>query len=178
MRLFISLELPEEVKDNLFRIRKHISPNLAKVKWVFKKDIHVTLKFLENVEKFKLEVIKERLSKIKFNSSKLRFKEIGFFSYKGEPNIIRLVFYKNEEMLRLQRKIDEELLDIFPESQEFILHLTLGRIKLIKKDKEFFEKIKSFNFFKEEFDVDNFHLVESKPIKGGHVYKIIHSFES
>ncbi len=178
MRLFISLDLPGEVKDNLYNIQKYIPSNLAKIKWVSKKNLHITLKFLGAVDKSKANEIKKRLSNIKFKPDKLKFKEIGFFSYKEIPGVIRLTFFDSDKILELHRKIDEELLDIFPTSQRFVLHLTLGRVKNIKKRKEFVEKIKSFKFFDREFIVENFKLIESIPTKGTHIYKTIKIFET
>ena len=65
MRVFISVDLPKEGRDELYRIQKLINPSLAKIKWVPKKNIHLTLKFIGEVES--IDEIHERLSKIKFN---------------------------------------------------------------------------------------------------------------
>ena len=39
MRLFIAIELPEEVKDYLFSIKDKFNRNLAKINWIGKKKI-------------------------------------------------------------------------------------------------------------------------------------------
>jgi RNA 2',3'-cyclic 3'-phosphodiesterase len=178
MRLFISLDIPKEVKDNLYRIQKYIPSNLAKIKWVPKKNLHITLKFLGEVDETLLAEIKKRLSNIQFKSDKLKFKEIDFFSSKKNPGVIKLSFFDSEKTLELQRKIDEAFIDIFPAGQKFVLHLTLGRVKIIKKKNELNDKIKSFDFFNKEFVVESFGLVESIPLKGTHIYKAIEIFET
>ena len=54
MRLFIAIELPENIKGSLFNIQKEIGSEYAKIKWVSKNQIHVTLKFLGEVDNDKL----------------------------------------------------------------------------------------------------------------------------
>ena len=178
MRVFTALNLPAEVKDNLFGIQKHVSSKLAKVNWVAKKNLHITLKFLGDVDGSRLDEVKGRLSEIKFDSSKLKFRDIEFFLKEGKSGIIRLNFYNNKKVEELHKKIDETLLDLFPSSQKFTLHVTLGRIKNMKKKKEFLSKVDSFKFFKNGFEIEGFHLLRSIPIKGRHVYKLIESFKA
>ena len=178
MRIFVALDIPDIVKDNLFGIQKYIPSNLAKIKWVSKKNLHITLKFLGNVDLSKLEEVKTRLTNVKFDSSNLRFKDIGFFNKEGKPSIIRLDFYNNKTVEELYKRIDEALLDLFPANQTFTLHAILGRIKNIKKEKELLDKINSFELFKEEFKVEGFNLMHSVPVKGTHSYKLVENFKS
>ncbi len=178
MRIFIALAIPDIVKDNLFEIQKHVPSNLAKIKWVPKKNLHITLKFLGNIDEQKLEEIKSRLVNIRFDSSKLRFKSIGVFNKEGKPNIIRLDFYDNKTIEELYLKIDEALLDLFPSNQKFTLHVTFGRIKNIKRKKELLDRIESFEFFKEEFMVEGFNIMHSIPVKGTHIYKLVEKFKA
>ena len=66
MRVFVSVSLPTEVKDELYKVQKLISPSLAKIKWVPKKNIHLTLKFLGEVDN--IDDIRKKFSKVEFNS--------------------------------------------------------------------------------------------------------------
>ena len=71
MRLFIAIEIPEKVKDYLCQIQvKFANNNLNKIKLVNLNNIHLTLKFLGEVQPKDIEIIKEYLKKImlkKFN---------------------------------------------------------------------------------------------------------------
>ena len=51
MRTFIALDLPEEIKEYLFSLQKNFLKDL-KVKWVAKKHLHLTLKFLGETTDF------------------------------------------------------------------------------------------------------------------------------
>jgi 2'-5' RNA ligase len=178
MRVFIGIDIPQKIKDDLFRIQNIISGNLAKINWVAKKNLHITLKFIGDIDEIKLKEIKEKLKEIKFNSFDLELDKLGFYLFKGTPRIIRLSFLDGDKLIELQRKIDEELLGICDGDQKFSPHLTLGRVKMIKKKKEFKDKINEFEFTKEKFNVDNFQLVESKLTKNGPKYKIIEEFKA
>ncbi len=177
MRLFIGIDIPKEVKDNLFNIQKIISGDIAKIKWVEKKNLHITLKFLGNVEKSNLNKIKEKLDSINFNEFKLKFKKIDFFYRYDKLSILKLSFYNSSILKKLQRKIDENLIEIFPEPQKFTLYLTLGRIKLVKKEEKLLKRINNFNFFKNEFNINKFQLVQSISQKGRQIYKTIYEFK-
>lgn len=178
MRLFVSVEIPKKIKDNLFELKREIPGNIAKINWVSKKNLHITLKFLGNIDEKKIDELVEKLNKISFNEFKLEFDELGFFSFKGNPKIIRLSFKEDAYLINLQKKIDEELLDMFSLDQKFSPHMTMGRIKLIKKKKELFDKLKNLNFSKDEIIVNSFDLVESKLSKDGPKYKILKKFKA
>ena len=177
MRLFIGIDIPVEVKNNLYGIQKFISPKIAKIKWVEKKKLHITLKFLGNVDKTKLSEIKKRLNSINFNKFDLKFREIGLFSKNNKSYIIKLSFFESKELSKLQMQIDESLIDLFSKPQKFTLHLTLGRIKLIKKEKEFYNRLKEFNLIKDKFEINKFKLIQSVPLKGRHIYKTLYEFK-
>jgi 2'-5' RNA ligase len=178
MRCFIGIDVPKSIKDNLFGLRKTVPGNIAKINWVSKKNFHITLKFLGEIDEDKADDIMKRLNNIKFKPFCLRLNSLGFFLFAGKPRIIRLNFMEEEGIIKLQRRIDEELLNISPKDQKFSPHLTLGRIKFIKKKKEFLEKIKQFEITNEKFEVNNFKLIQSKLTKDGPKYYVLKEFKA
>ena len=178
MRLFIGIDLPKNIKDNLFRVKKLISGDVVKVNWVAKKNLHITLKFIGEVDESKLEEVVGRLKRIKFSKFDISFSELGFYLYRQEPKVIRLGFNDDSKLKELQRTIDEELLDLFNSDQKFTAHLTLGRIKLVKKKDIFFDKIKEFEFSGEPFSVNSFCLIKSSLTKDGPKYECIKTFKA
>jgi len=54
MRLFIAIDIPEEIKKYLGKLQEKINTNLAKIRNVKKEKIHLTLKFLGEVQPEKL----------------------------------------------------------------------------------------------------------------------------
>ena len=68
MRCFIAIDLPDHVIDYLYEFQNKLKQLPAKIKWVEKKNLHLTLKFLGEIDDKKYEDLKEFLSKIHYNS--------------------------------------------------------------------------------------------------------------
>ena len=45
MRLFIAIDLPDNVKDYLYCLQRSFNKDNSKIIWVYKKNLHLTLKF-------------------------------------------------------------------------------------------------------------------------------------
>src|SRR3989344_3979289 len=198
MRVFIALDLNEEIRNYLFEVENELKKILkAKIKWVDKSKIHVTLKFIGEIKEEKINEIKERLRKINFEKIILELNEIGFFPNKNKPRVIWVGLKDEKKVIELQKKIDENLIDLFSSEQKFSAHLTLGRIKLLKEKfpEEIFNGKKKYiemsllekasrenlkqekNYIKNKtFEVKSFSLVESMLSKDGARYKIIEGY--
>jgi len=131
MRLFVSVELPKEVKDHLYDIQKGVKE--AKINWVAKKNLHLTLKFIGDVEEANLPKIQEALKKIASKKLKVKLSDIGFFPSKAKPKVIWLGLEPEDQIIKLQQKVDEALITLVISNQEFKSHLTLGRVKSLSK---------------------------------------------
>ena len=57
MRTFIAIELEKEIRDTLFQIQEELKSVQADVKWIKTANIHLTLKFLGEVEEAKIPEI-------------------------------------------------------------------------------------------------------------------------
>ncbi len=176
MRLFLAIFLPKEILDYLYDIQNKFKKDLpAKINWVSKKNLHFSLKFLGSVDEKNIKSIKEKLNKIQFWSFKISLDKIGVFP---DENFIRVIWIglKSKELNDLQKLIDYELLDIFSKEQEFIAHLTLGRVKNIQ-DKEKFKKNLQIEIEEKEFEINEFCLVKSELHKEGPKYEILERFK-
>jgi len=176
MRTFIAIFLPKEILDYLYEIENKLKKELpGKINWVAKKNLHFTLKFLGNIDEKNINSIKERLKRIRFSSFKINLDKIGVF-----PNeeFIRVIWIglKSKELLDLQKLIDYELLDLFSKDQNFVTHLTLGRVKNIQ-DKDKFKKNLQIEIEDKEFEVNEFCLVKSELHKEGPSYEILERFK-
>ncbi len=176
MRLFVGSILPEEIRAELFNFQKKVSSKYAKIKWISKKNLHLTLKYLGEVDKKKLEIIYERLEKIKFDPFELSLGKLNFFERNGHMKVLWVEITPKEKVIKLQQRIDEELLSNFKSDQSFSPHLTLGRIKTIKHEDKFSKVLKEAKIVKKIFSIDNFYLIESKLTKDGPVYNVLKEF--
>lgn len=178
-RLFVALEMSPEAKNELLLVQKKLPRQLAKITWVAKKKFHLTLKFLGDADDSQIPVIIERLSKINFNKFNLNLNKIGFFPdlRKGDLRVIWVSVAPETNLIKLQLAVDEQLLDIFPSEQKFQAHLTLGRIKMVKKQKEFFEEASKVAVKPICFEATSFSLYNSRKVGGGQVYNVIKEFQ-
>lgn len=172
MRVFIAIELPAEIKEELLKLQKAIvSEN---VKQTLAKEFHLTLKFLGEVDN--VEKIKQQLSKVKFNSFEISLSSIGVFPSKNYIRIVWVGAEPENKIIELQKKIDN-VLD-FPKEKDFKPHLTLSRVKFVKDKKAFSELLDKVHAEKKSFLVDNFKLIKSTLTPNGHVYEEIACFKS
>jgi 2'-5' RNA ligase len=82
MRTFIAVEIPEEIKEEILEIQKQL-PEL-KVKFTEREKLHITLKFLGEINEDKIEEVKKRLREIKYKSFEVKLDKIGFLITKIE----------------------------------------------------------------------------------------------
>lgn len=178
-RLFVALDMSPEAKDELLSVQKKLPRQLAKITWVAKKKFHLTLKFLGDAEDAQIPLIIERLNNIKFKKFKLNLGKIGFFPdlRKGDLRVIWVSVAPENDLIKLQLVVDEQLLDLFPSEQKFQAHLTLGRVKAIKKPKEFTEEAGKIAVKPISFEITDFKLYNSRKVGGGQIYNLIKEFQ-
>jgi len=169
-RVFISIELPEEIKKEILKIQKEIDVlGLVKGKFIEFENLHLTLKFLGEISDSEIRAIKERLSKLKFKTFELEFDNLGVFS----EQFIRIIWVgvKKGIVFDLQKVIDSILEDIFPREHRFMGHITIARPKRVEQKNMFLDELKKIKFPKIKFSVDKIHLRESNLFPEGAQYK-------
>ncbi|MBI2056762.1 RNA 2',3'-cyclic phosphodiesterase [Candidatus Pacearchaeota archaeon] len=135
-------------------------------------NLHLTLKFLGEIDDNKVEEIKKRLSGLKFKKFETEISSIGVFYEK----IIRIVWLHLTNCGALQKEIDNSLKDLFTPEQRFMSHLTIARVKNVDDKKEFLEKLKKIKIPKISFVVENFKLKSSMLNAEGPVYDDIEKY--
>ncbi len=180
MRTFIAVDLPNKIKDCLSQIQRNFSSNLAKIKWVEKENLHLTLKFLGELNEAKTNEIKQALSKIKFKPQTVSISESGVFPSEQYIRVIWVGIKPAGKIIELHQKIDSTLaeLGIRKENRKFATHITLGRVKFVKDKKALIEKIKSLNIKTDEFVLDSFKLKKSTLTKQGPIYEDLSVFKN
>ncbi len=175
MRLFVAIELPDDVLDYLYDLQKRIDLGNAKVRWVAKKNIHLSLKFIGYVEDKLLEEIKSRLNKVNSNKFSLKLSNAGWFPEGNSPRVIWIGVDDEKNVLNLQKKVDENLLDILKGEQRFSAHITLGRVK--RTDKKLLESLRMIKIEKMNMDVDGFSLIRSQLTRNGPRYSVVERYK-
>lgn len=172
MRLFLAINLPKELRADLFQIGQGFE-DIGKMKAVEEENIHLTLKFLGEAEPGQ---IIDYIKNIKFEPFEVSLQGLGAFPDKEYVKVLWAGVKKGfEETVSLNETI-EKLLPGFKEEKEFHPHATIGRVKFVRDKKalgEFFEENdKEFGSFK----VNSFDLMKSELMFGGPEYEIVKTF--
>lgn len=170
-RCFIALELPREVLKEIKKIQELIRKRtLLTGKFIETENLHLTLKFLGEIDEDKIKEVKKRLREIKFNSFDAEFGEVGVFNKK----FIRIIWIKLKgRVFELQKEIDDRLKDLFKPEERFMSHITISRVRHVKRKKELIEYLKSIKPIKNKFKVECFFLKSSELLPEGLVYEDI-----
>lgn len=134
MRTFIAIGLPLNLRRKLDRISQDLRRKCSGVKWVDPEKIHLTLKFLGNVEVEKLPRIKAVLDEVTRHHCPIKVEVggLGCFPNLRRPRVIWVGIKNQEEKLgKLAKDIEDKLAELGfqPEKRKFNGHLTLGRVK-------------------------------------------------
>lgn len=173
MRLFIAITLPKDVREHLTQLQKRFT-NAGKI--TFTKEQHLTLKFLGEVTPTKTKQVEQRLSKITFQHFSLTLSGIGFFPDETNARVLWVGLQLNQDILDLQKKIDTTLEKDFDKENNFVPHLTLGRITSITNTTQFHKLAQGTRVQPLKIPVKEFQLIESKLSTQGPVYRIITTF--
>lgn len=146
MRLFIAVNLEEELKKKIVPFQEELKKTGADVKWVAVENLHLTLKFLGEVTEEKIYSIEQVVVPIlkNFSSFEMRLSGFGVFPNFNYPRVIWLGIEESSEKLKmLSEKIEDSLvpLGFDKENRPFTAHLTLGRMRSLKNKQELIKKI-------------------------------------
>jgi len=155
MRAFVSIDISGNVAEKIGEIQKQLPDFNGKLTEL--ENLHLTLKFLGDVDDYTLEKVKERLKEVRFKKFQVAIDSLGVFSEK----FIRIVWLRVNDCTQLQKEIDAALDGLFPEETRFMSHLTIARVKGIKDKEEFLNGIKEIKIEPMRLVVAGFELKES-----------------
>lgn len=148
MRCFIAIPLTGDITQGLSKIQSQLKETGADVGWIKSDNIHLTLKFLGDVEETKVKIICQKLKEVVNKSACFEsgIEKLGTFPSISNPRVVWIGMSKNEDkIIKLQQRIEEilEPLGFEKELRPFHPHLTLGRVKSKKNINQLIEKLKS-----------------------------------
>lgn len=159
-RLFVSVAIPESVKQGLARI----SYGVPGARWAELDQIHLTLRFIGDVDGAGFRDVDEALAEIEAPAFSLTLQGLGHFPPRGEPRVLWAGVEKNPGLSHLRRKVEVALqrAGLEPEHRKFAPHVTIAKVASAPPVKlaEFLSRNSTFR--SEPFLIDEFHLYSSE----------------
>jgi 2'-5' RNA ligase len=134
IRSFIAFELPDAVMSLLDTVQQELKSLRLKARWVRPANIHLTLKFLGDINPGRIDDIGAAMADAAADCPALALAVggIGFFPGVRRPRVIWLgLGGQIQPLLNLQRNLEDRLaaLGFAKEKRSFKAHLTLGRMR-------------------------------------------------
>ena len=173
-RLFVAIRPPEDVRDLLIDAMDD-SPAL---RWVGDEQLHLTLRFIGEVERPLANDIAGALSRIRSQQFDLRIHGVGKFEQRNGGAFWAGVEPK-QPVAALAAKVERalQLVGLEPERRAFSPHITLARWN--RRNAEAVEAFlrRNGDLHSEPFLVDRFILFESKLSRHGAHYEEVAAFD-
>ncbi len=183
IRTFIAIDIPYEIRDKLSALQMDLKKVKARVSWPKVENIHITLKFLGDVEANQITDIAQavQIATNEMNSFMVEIREVGAFPNWRKARILWVGARSDENLLaELARRIDMETtrLGYGREERPFKAHLTLGRVKMIQDLGELMKKVEDHRDFKAGvFPVTEVIVMQSELNSLGSIYTPLHRIQ-
>jgi 2'-5' RNA ligase len=180
MRTFIALTFDNELKERLGKIQRVLKDEAVKGRWVYINNLHLTLKFLGNIDPKDVNRIKTVLGDIAKQNKELELSlnELGFFPGKDILRVVWLGIDGDMENLNsIHNQVEWGLKKLgYPkDKRKFKPHITLGRDvvfnttiynlkELLREDLEY------------KFKLNTIKLMKSEEKQGKRIYTPLGSF--
>jgi len=127
IRLFVSLELPEASRERLHRL----CCDVPGARWVEPEQLHLTVRFIGEVEEHVFEEIRDRLGGVRVDPFEIELCGVGHFPPRGQPRVLWAGIARSDSLRLLHQRVDSVLVraGLPPERRKFSPHITLARLR-------------------------------------------------
>lgn len=126
-RLFVAIDLPQEISGLLHGI----CCGLPGARWLAQDQMHLTLRFIGEVDGGLFRDIREELEHITAPRFSLRVRGLGVFPPRKAARVLWAGVEPLEQVLALRNRVEAALvrLGLAPEGRKFAPHITLARLQ-------------------------------------------------
>jgi 2'-5' RNA ligase len=173
MRLFVALSIPDIVAQSLLLTQGGIPG----AHWQTREQLHLTLRFIGEVDGREANDIDEALSTISAPRFSLALKGVGEFGGK-KPHAIWAGVSERTALDHLNRKIETAMqrIGLAADPRKFTPHVTLARLRAAPIDRVVVWLADHALLFGAPFDVNEFRLYSSTLTPNGSVYVPVKSY--
>jgi 2'-5' RNA ligase len=168
MRLFVGLDLPWELKQQLARL----VGGLPGARWVPPDNYHLTLRFIGEVPPHRAEELDLALSALRGRGFTLDLAGVGTFAKAGREVSLWVAAERNPKLEQLHAKVETALqrAGMPPEKRRFSPHITLARLENVPQER-LISYVQAHNLFRAPpLPVHHFTLFSSLLGKEASVY--------
>lgn len=175
VRTFVCIEIPDAIKKRIARLQQTLREQKANVSWVKSSNIHLTLKFLGDVESSRLPSVCSAVGRAVrlVEPFEIEIAGTGCFSSVKNPRVFWVGLAGiPDQLARLHKVIDAELsTEGFPaETRPFSPHLTIGRVRSPRNSSLAAEALMTAGFESESFFATEVIVMSSDLTPSGSVY--------
>jgi len=174
IRLFIAIDFPEEVKRSLVRL----CHGIPGVRWVSLQQLHLTLRFIGNVDLKRFACIRQKLSDIVSPPVTLILNSVGSFPATGPLRVLWAGIERCEALGSLHDKIEQVIVaaGCEAETRPFSPHITLARLKDVPRSLVVPYLTQHASFTEGPFEVKEFRLYSSILSRQGSCHTVEQSY--
>lgn len=182
IRAFVAANLDPGLKAALATVQDRLKATRADVGWVRPENLHLTLKFLGQVEEGRLGAIGKAVAQAVTGCGPVHlvFQGLGAFPRPREARVVWIgLSHGAEALAALQARIEAALesLGLAPEARPFTAHLTLGRVRGPAHREQLARALTGATTEAlGEMVLDRIELMQSNLNAGGARYSILQSF--
>ncbi len=184
IRSFVAIELPSSLRQELGRIQARLRVDRPRIKWVDPDGIHLTLKFLGNVEAARIDGITQAVAESarRVHPIRLNIQELGAFPSLKRVQVVWVgLGGELDKLSRLFQLLEAGLAGLgFPtEQRPFRPHLTLARLgnEVSPEERQLFGQLITDTRLESDysFEADALSLMRSQLTGSGAIYSRISS---
>jgi 2'-5' RNA ligase len=180
LRLFVAVNLPDDLRSLIGSFQAGLRKQVRGVKWVKEENLHLTVKFLTDVDSRLLPELRAALDKALIDRAPFTatLRGAGVFPPRGRPRVVWLDLPAGGDRIAvLQKDVEWALapLGFAPEQRSFTPHLTVGRVKDRGDPASLNAALAAAQDRKwGDFVVEKVHLMRSELFPTGPRYSILH----
>ena len=180
IRTFIAISISDEARSAISSLIRKLKEIEGSIRWVDPVNLHLTLKFIGEIEEVRLQNLKMALDKSLDEISVFRYTLSGkgcFPNYK-RPRVLLIGVNDHEERMNiLHQQIENEFhaVNIPRGKRKFKPHLTIGRVKQNRKPGEILSKFEQFQLGQFEVNIPDVYLMKSDLLPTGAKYTVLHT---
>ena len=172
-RLFIGLEIPDDVSQNLSLLRG----GLQGARWIDPENYHLTLRFIGDIETGLAHEIVSMLGRVNRRPFDIRLDGLSAFGGR-KPRAIVASVAPSPSLLELQAELERMMqrVGLDPEGRKYTPHVTLARLR-DTSSRQVADYLAARGLFRSApFRVERFVLFSSRASVGGGPYVIEDTF--